>query len=122
MYKQIQKLQQALTPITLPISNNVIFAQKIGNLVVISFDGFPNGTTYPTGWGALITTLDIGYKARKRVVASLAAQSVVDGNDDGNIIASIDEGSSLVCFTKFAGNGSAPNFWARGQIIIPVED
>lgn len=122
MYKQIQKLQQALTPITLPISNNYIFAQKIGNLVIISFDGFPKGANYPVGWGAKISSLDIGYKAHKKIMANLAAQSVVRGDDDGSIVAYINEGETVVYFIKFSGNGDKCDYWARGQIVIPVEE
>ena|GEM_PF-4491303 len=72
MYKEIQQLQkevqvaqQALIPVPLAINNDYILGVKVGNIVIISFQGFPNGTQYPTGWGAQITTLDIGYKAKK---------------------------------------------------------
>lgn len=129
MYKEIQQLQkevqvaqQALIPVPLAINNDYILGVKVGNIVIISFQGFPNGTQYPTGWGAQITTLDIGYKAKKDTYSILGAQSVSSNNDDGNIVVIIQQGSSILSFNKFAGNGDTVGFWARGQIVIPIEE
>lgn len=123
MYKEIQQLKQLLTPTVLPFSDNKKFGVKIGNLVIVSFDGYPNGTEYPSGWGVSLGTLDIGYKAKTNVFASIASQSSTTNiYDDGNIIANIAKGSSTISFKKFSGNGEAINYWARGQIIIPIEE
>lgn len=129
MYKEIQQLkkelqvaQQSLIPVPLAINNDYIFGVKVGNIVIISFDGFPTGSQYPTGWGASIATLDIGYKAKKKTFSILGAQSVLTQFDDGNIVVHIEQGSSILSFDKYSGNGDVINFWARGQIVIPVEE
>ena len=129
MYKEIQQLQKEvqeeqkkLVPVPLAINNDYIQGVKAGNLVIISFDGFPNGTQYPTGWGASIATLDIGYKAKKKTFSILGAQTVLTQYDDGNIVVCIEQGSSILSFGKYSGNGDVISFWARGQIVIPVEE
>ena len=122
LQKEVQEAQKKLVPVPLAINNDYIQGVKAGNLVIISFDGFPNGTQYPTGWGASIATLDIGYKAKKKTFSILGAQTVLTQYDDGNIVVCIEQGSSILSFHKFSGEGDVVGFWARGQIVIPVEE